>query len=298
MKQRVLICDDQVENYKRLSDYFRGEGFEVHPRLSSEEEVRDALDRANDERRFFQFVLLDIELGHGVNGIDLYRQLSLEYPNEAFIIYSSADVESFRSQLSHLSYRDVEVVLLDEILRQDLHVHFSRAIRRPGDPEAVFFVHGRHRAKNRKIRTFLRDALGLRIVEFEDARERVKTRDFIFEIVLAGIEASQATVVLFTDEERVELSRSFRRAGELVKRRQARPNVYIEAGYAFGVRPRRTVLVEWPASWRGYESPSDLGGIHTVRFKDTFEGRKLLRRRLEAARCRLTLDPKWHSIPL
>jgi len=298
MKPRILLCDDSSENYGKLKAYLENEGFEVSERVDTEEGVRSVLRQATESRQFFHLVMLDIELGRGrPSGIDVYFRLLPDFPNESFVIYSSADVEAFRSELSRLMYRDVVIVLLEEILQRSIHLHLQRVIRQT-DPRQVFFVHGRHRTKNTRMRALLHDLLGLGIVEWEDARERVAGRDYIYEIVLRGMEMSHATVVLFTDEEEVRLNKSLRRAGESEPRRQSRPNVYIEAGYAFGVRPKRTLLVEWPRSPRNFATPSDFSGVHTVRFEDTPRGRRVLRARLESARCLLNPVADWETAKL
>lgn len=79
------------------------------------------------------------------------------------------------------------------------------------------------------------DGLGLAIVDFSAASAGPTTSGYIWEIVRHGIQKFHATVVLFTDEESVDLGRSFRKPGDAVQHRQARPNVYIEAAFAMGL---------------------------------------------------------------
>lgn len=298
MKPRVLICDNEASKYGKLRRYLEGEGFEVCRRVETEADARSLLELATKQREYFHFVMLDIELGQGrPSGIDVYFRLAPDFPGESYIIYSSADVETFRNDLNRLLYRDVQLVLLDEILSKSIHFYLNRLIRKV-DPRTVFFVHGRHRSKNARMRKLLSEGFGLELVEWEDAKDRVAGMGLIYDIVLKGIEMSNATVVLFTDEETAELAKSFRRAGDGGPRRQARPNVYIEAGYAVGVRPNRTILLEWPRSWNAYESPSDFSGMHTIRYYDDDAGRDVLRHRLESARCILNLRGDWRDFDL
>lgn len=169
----------------------------------------------------------------------------------------------------------------------------------------LFIVHGRNQDKERKIRKLLTRGFGLEVVDWEDARRNARSqRDYIFDIVLSGIQMSHATLALFRDDEVVELRKKFRAIDDIdgalkgEKRRQSRPNVYIEAGYAIGVRPKRTIFVEWPDRKKYFVSPSDFQGIHALRFENTPEGREALRSRLEDARCRLSLASNWKNMRL
>ena len=168
-------------------------------------------------------------------------------------------------------------------------------------------MHGRNYDKKEKIQKVIEKGFGLDIVDWEHARARVSDakRDYIFEIVMKGIELSQVTLVLFTDDEEVEMRSKFLDKSDKLeisfkdrrkRRRQARPNVYIEAGYALGVRPNRTIFLEWPDDLSVFSSPSDFQGIHVIKYNDTPESRKILKNRLECARCLLNLDPGWDKI--
>ena len=74
------------------------------------------------------------------NGIEIYRSLVRDFPHENYIIYSSQDLKTFRDQISELLYRDVQVVLLDEVLKKrNIRFHLSRIIR-PGKENKVFLA--------------------------------------------------------------------------------------------------------------------------------------------------------------
>jgi predicted nucleotide-binding protein len=200
-------------------------------------------------------------------------------------------------------YRDVKFVLLDQLLKdRNIRLHLSELISN-ANPRRVFLVHGRNHKLRDKVHRLLTEGFGLEVVGWEDARDRVKTtRPYIYEIVMAGIELSHLTLVLFSDDEQVVLKNKFKSGSEKAdkrERRQARANVFIEAGYAMGVRPRRTLFLEWPENTRvEFETPSDFSGIHSIRFDESASKRDVLRRRLESARCLLTVNTKWDTMPL
>src|SRR5260221_3681391 len=120
-------------------------------------------------------------------------------------------------------------------------------------------------------------------------------------MVLKGIELSQASGLLSTNDKTAILRRDLRLRSDKTlekERRQSRPNVYVEAGYARGLRPNRTLFVEWPTNQKSFLGPSDFAGIHTIRFDGQRRSRELLKRRLEFARCELSLSPAWASMKL
>ena len=222
---------------------------------------------------------------------------------KTYIIYSSHDADQYRAEINRLMYRDVKFVLLDQLLKErNLRLHLSELISN-ANPRRVFLVHGRNHTLKNKVQRLLTDGFGLEVVGWEDASDRVKTtRPYIYEIVMAGIELSHLTLVLFSDDEKVELREKFKSAPEKSdkrERRQARANVFIEAGYAMGVRPRRTLFLEWTENPKvTFDIPSDFAGIHSIRFNESAEKRDVLRRRLESARCLLKVKAGWDTMPL
>jgi len=304
-KPTVLICDDVEKNYTKLRRYLESEGFECAERVESENEVREALRIAQEEKKWYQFVMLDMDLSMSTvatpNGSQLYHNILPDYPNETYIIYSGQDAEKYRDEINRLMYRDVQFVLLDTLFKEkNIRLHLARIIGRT-DPARVFLVHGQNHDKRRRLMQLLEGGFGLKTVKWEDARDRVTTqRDYVYEIVMAGIEMSHLTIVLFTDDEIVRLRDKFKKENKRgPERRQSRANVYIEAGYALGIRPRRTVFVEWPEKGKfDFTAPSDFGGIHVVRFDGKEGSRDVLRRRLEAARCTIRTSADWKTMRL
>lgn len=307
-KGRVLIVEDENENYRKLRDHLEEQGFHVEKRIDTESELRHYLEAAKAGKKWYEFVMIDIDLSYSAepdNGIDIYHRVLHEFPEETYIIYSHQDLDEFRSRINQLMYRNVELVLLDEVLgRMNIRFHLTRLVQRV-PANRVFIIHGRNHDKLVRMKRLLHHGFGLAVIEWEDARTNAQSlRNYIFDIVLSGIEMSHLTVALFTDDEIVELRREFRTTDDIdatltrEKRRQARPNVYIEAGYAIGVRPKRTIFVEWPDRKKLFASPSDFQGIHALRFEDTPEGREALRKRLEDARCTLAPARNWRTMRL
>jgi len=305
---RVLICDDDPNQYGILSTYLEREGFHCDPRVDRFEDLRSKIIDSYRLRQWYSFIMIDIDLsksGEQYTGIDCYSHLSAEFPGEAYVIYTSEDVNPFRQKMNRLLYRDVELVLLEKLIdKEDIRFYLKRIVQEHNYSK-IFIVQGRNDEKVGKISRLLTKGFGLEVIAWQDARDQVRSdHKSVFDIVLAGIEMSACTLVLLTDDEEVELRSEFRiksdfeenrgKAGE--KRRQARPNVYIEAGYAFGRRPNRTVFVEWPDRIDLFEAPSDWGGIYTVRFDDGPQSREHLKRVLENARCQLKPRKDWKSM--
>jgi len=230
--------------------------------------------------------MIDIDLslsGEKENGIQVYNSIVHDFPDETYIIYSGQDIDELRKQINRLMYRDVQLVLLDEVInKQNLRYHFNRLIQAV-PRNRVFIVHGRNIEKKNEVINLLK-LFNLEVVEWEDARERAQSsRNYIYDIVIKGIEMSHLTLVLFTDDEEVELRKQFLTPSDhesnntIEKRRQSRANVYIEAGYAMGIRPKRTIFLEYPDRNKFFESPSDFAGMHSIRFRGTPNDRYLSR---------------------
>lgn len=306
-KGRVLVCDDNRKNYEKLKKYLESEGFNCPERISTEAELRQVLSAAEHDRDWYQFVMLDMDLSLSdvpkATGLSVYNSVLPDFPNETYIIYSSHDADEFRAEINRLMYRDVKFVLLDQLLKdRNIRLHLSALISN-SNHRRIFLVHGRNHKLRDKVHRLLTEGFGLEVVGWEDARERIRTeRSYIYEIVMSGIEMSHLTLVLFSDDEQIVLRNKFKSGQEKVdkrERRQARANVFIEAGYAMGVRPRRTLFLEWPENTKvHFETPSDFAGIHSIRFDESASKREVLRRRLESARCLLTVKADWETMPL
>lgn len=171
--------------------------------------------------------------------------------------------------------------------RQDNRMNEGQAVRKP-DPKKVFIVHGRNIAARNAIEQFVR-VLGLEPLDFDRVSSDLGGTPFIGDIVRDGLERAHGIIALFTPDEFSALRSDFRRVtdgGDEVQRWQARPNVIFEAGMAYGLAPRRTVLVTLGTEVSLF---SDVGGIHIVRLDNSIECRKLLRQKLIGVGCELDL---------
>lgn len=295
MRKRVLIIEDDPPKYKRLRKYLEEEGFEVAGQVISLGEAQDALRNAERVEAWFHVVMIDVDLSNtqpGLRGTTVYEDLARDFPDETYLIYTSQDTETVRDDVNRMQYRDVQVLLLSPVLTEkNIRFHLKAAIPE-ANPRTAFLVHGRNTKKARDLRRILENGFGLEVIQFGDVSSAGSGgAEYIWERVLRGIQRTHVTIVLFTDDEYVELKRKWRKSDDPesqgLKRSQARANVYIEAGFAMGVRPRRTVFVEWPVKNKkiNFMAPSNFGGIDSCRFDGSEASIGDLRRRLRRARC-------------
>lgn len=157
------------------------------------------------------------------------------------------------------------------------------------DSRRVFVIHGRNEAARTAMFDWLR-ALDLKPTEWGEAIKMTgKTSPYIGEILEAAFSNAQAVVALMTDDEEVQLRDSLLKEGEASSRAfQARPNVIFEAGLAFGLHPKRTIIVEL-GNLRPF---SDLSGIHVIRLDNTAARRQDFIERLKIAGCSVDIDGK------
>lgn len=136
---------------------------------------------------------------------------------------------------------------------------------KPKDARKVVVVHGRDDRIRDALFRFLR-AVGLDPIEWgQGLRATGKPQPSIPETVDAAFREGAAVVVLLTPDDLVVLAPRLRRSKEsrqeTTKMGQARPNVFFEAGLAFGLFPDATVLVRV-----GEVKPfSDVSGLHITR---------------------------------
>lgn len=158
----------------------------------------------------------------------------------------------------------------------------------------VFVVHGRNESARRELFSFLR-ALGLNPLEWPEAVKLTgKGAPFVGEVLEAGFNAAQATVVLMTPDDEARLREPYRHSPEDEGQLQGQPrqNVLFEAGMAMGKHPNQTIIVEL-----GKLRPmSDVAGRHAIRMDDTPEKRNELAGRLETAGCSVNRSASdWYS---
>lgn len=153
----------------------------------------------------------------------------------------------------------------------------------PNDKGKVFVVYGRNEKAKDAMYAFLR-SIDLNPEEFSKAVYRTgKGAPYILEIIDKAFEDAQAVVVLITGDDIVSLSFQYM-GGNFY--RQARPNVFIEAGMALSRLPGKTILVKLDNNLL----PTDLEGLHRIEFDGTIEKRLELANRLRSIGCLVNTD--------
>lgn len=155
---------------------------------------------------------------------------------------------------------------------------------RPTRDDEVFVVHGRDEAIRESMFTFLR-ALGLRPMEWGELMKATeKATPSIPEVVERALDRASAVVVIMTPDDEVTLTPRLHGEGEeddeTQVRRQARPNVYYEAGMAVARHPMKTIFVTVGKVKRF----SDISGFHVTRLNETAAKRMEMVSKLGTAR--------------
>jgi hypothetical protein len=140
----------------------------------------------------------------------------------------------------------------------------------------VFVVHGRNLAARDAMHRFL-ESMGLEPITWTQASELTKLgAPTTLEIVEAGIDAAQSTVVLLTGDDLARLHPDY---GIEPLALQPRPNVIFEAGLAMARGREKTILVSI-GELRGF---SDTYGLNMIEMDNTPKQREALAQRLRNA---------------
>jgi predicted nucleotide-binding protein len=124
----------------------------------------------------------------------------------------------------------------------------------------VFMIHGRDEDARDVLADFVR-SLGLEPLLFEHVRASLGGNPFIYNVVRAGIREANAVIALFTPDEHAAF---YDRNGALnigEQRWQARQNVIFEAGVAYGISQKKTILVSLGSDVRLF---SDVEGKYII----------------------------------
>lgn len=147
---------------------------------------------------------------------------------------------------------------------------------------SVFVVHGRDMRPVEVLRTYL-GFLGLRVMPWSEAVSLTgKTQPHTYDIVKAGIEHSAAVIVIFSPDDEAKVRNDLAKGPDdpdLKPRGQARQNVTLEAGLAFGIAADKTIFVKSAPT----REISDIDGFNWVKLDGEFDSRRDLKKRLEAA---------------
>ena len=146
--------------------------------------------------------------------------------------------------------------------------------------KAVMVIYGHDTQANTALFDWLR-AIGLQPQEWSQlVRASGSASPYIGQVLDQAFYDAQAVIAFFTPDEHVTAATPH--DGQRTWRRQARPNVLIEAGMALITHPTRTVLVVLG----NQELPSDLAGRHYIRLNTTaVEPLHDLAERLHTAGC-------------
>jgi CheY-like chemotaxis protein/predicted nucleotide-binding protein len=302
MKRTALVCDDREEQFDIVAEVLGDAGFEAK-HVKNGTEAKMELERVRRDAKYFDVVMIDFDLsmnGQNETGEGVYLDLEREFGQEDYIIYTTTDADHMREAINRLSTKDVSFSLLDyKSMKFQLFLCLPKQ-----DHDTVFLVCGRNADKNGRITEILKKGLGLKVVTFEEARRKVKSpRKYIYEIVMAGIDSTYCSLVLFTDDEEVALREEFLQSADYDNtawenapvRRQSRGNVLIEAGYAFGRRPWRTIFVQWTDDDSYFDLPSDFAGAHYLDYDDSKDARENLMNRLLDCHCQMKPKKGWVS---
>jgi predicted nucleotide-binding protein len=163
------------------------------------------------------------------------------------------------------------------------------------DRRKVFVVCGRNQQANQAMKEFL-SAIGLRPVSWNDAVWQTGIGSpFIGEILDTAFTVVQAVVVLLTPDDEAHLDPKYRLPsdGQVDAREslQPRQNVVFEAGMAFVLHRKRTVIVEL-----GRTRPmSDLHGRFVFEMSESEEKRWELAKMLQRIGCPVDLSGQWRT---
>jgi hypothetical protein len=153
----------------------------------------------------------------------------------------------------------------------------------------IFLVHGRDLEAASWMRECL-SQLGMRTIEWNEAISLTGSASpYILDVVRAGMNAADATVVLFTGDEEVELRPNLQKANEAhTTGYQSRPNVWLEAGISLAIDRSKTIFIEYGDC----RTASDLNGIHFLHCSEDTpinEFMRTLATRLITAGCKANL---------
>lgn len=163
---------------------------------------------------------------------------------------------------------------------------------KPKDPRKVIVVYGRDTKLRDALYAFLR-AIGLDPIEWGQGMNATgKPTPSIPQTLDAMFREGAAVVVLLSPDDLVVLAPRLRRPKESKKETtrlgQARPNVFFEAGLAFGIYPDATVLVSV-----GEVKPfSDVDGLHITRIDGGIQKRWELVGKLRRAGAKVDVEGK------
>ena len=161
-----------------------------------------------------------------------------------------------------------------------------------GKKKKVFLIFGRNQLAKLAVQDFVH-SLGLTATDFDMVSRTLGGSPSVHEVVLKGMNAAQASIVIATPDERAGLATNLSRSEtEGTPRLQARANVIYEAGIAAGIDHKRVVIV----CFAGTALFSDVDGKLRVDVRDSSATmRRNLKDRIKACGCTVSEDGDWLS---
>jgi predicted nucleotide-binding protein len=166
----------------------------------------------------------------------------------------------------------------------------------PDDPSVVFVVHGRNLEARDAVVRFLR-AIQLSPLEWEQAKNLTrKASPSIPDVLDVAFGNAQAVVVLFTPDEIGKLREKYVVSDDTAEDKgpsaQVRPNVFFEAGMAFGRHADRSIIIKF-GKCRPF---TDISGITIISWDNSAKCRRKLVNALKRAGCPVRDDGEdWLS---
>ena len=151
----------------------------------------------------------------------------------------------------------------------------------PRDNAKVFVVHGRDARPVNVLRQFLL-FLGLHVMEWSEAVALSgKAQPHTYDVVHAGMLNAAAVIVVFSPDDLARVKDDFSEQDDpdRTPQGQARQNVILEAGMAFGMARDRTIFVKSAPT----REISDVAGFNWVKLDGAWDSRADLKGRLERA---------------
>jgi predicted nucleotide-binding protein len=181
--------------------------------------------------------------------------------------------------------RDLRAQVADELSQTSEDQTSRSPDAGPDLTRNVFVVYGRDAALTQAFFDLLR-RVGLCPLEWETlVKATSSTAPYLGQVVETAPRVAQATLVLLTPDDLVELHSDLRLADDVPSERergmQPRPNVLVELGMALMAHPGATIIVA-----AGQTRPiADLAGLNVIRFDGSAIAIKKIIERLKLAGC-------------
>ncbi len=202
--------------------------------------------------------------------------------NSQYALWKNAVKQYLRNNQNNIKLSFSMTKIFDdiEVLKNSIE---KNAMRK----KKIFVVHGRNNTLRDAVFSFLR-ALNLEPMEWSQAIALLESGSpFVGEVIDVALKISAAVIIIFSPDDLAVLKNEFVKYDDKEEEKklspQPRPNVLFEAGMAFGINPKKTIILQFGE----LRQISDIGGRHVIKMNNTPEKRKDLLDRLINANCDL-----------